>query len=310
MSTATEKGLFGTTGAMPRLVRVARRGPLLRPSPTSAGTYGIDLTAGCPHGCPFCHIRSSSRFPGNDRVLFDPFTSDRLGEALDELELPPNCVVLSPSSDPLPVVREIRAQTVAVVRTLLARRIPVQIMTRGRVPHALVEILAQHPGLSKVAIGLTTLDKGLARTIEPRAGSPRGRLRDLRRLVAAGVEVEVRLEPLIPERTDTRENLAPVFAAIAASGARRVVTHYLYLHPALSDGLTEAFQPLPWGERLRDDFEGGRVFSLGSLGPTKHLPLEVRRAGLARLISWGIEHGLAVSTGASQNPDLPLARTP
>src|SRR3712207_3181478 len=100
----------------PALVRVARRGPILRPSPRSAGVYGLDLTAGCPHGCPFCHIRGSPRFPGESRVLFDPRVADRLAEELDGLADPPRLVALSPSSDPLPPVREVRDAAVEVVR--------------------------------------------------------------------------------------------------------------------------------------------------------------------------------------------------
>src|SRR5438045_3616852 len=97
----------------PDLVRVERRGPVLRPSPRSEGTFGIDLTAGCPHGCRFCYIRGLSRYPGEGRVLFDPHVARRLVPELNALAEPPRQVVLSPASDPLPPVR-------AVVRATLA----------------------------------------------------------------------------------------------------------------------------------------------------------------------------------------------
>lgn len=305
MSTTIEQPLFATSEIAPRLVRVSRRGPLLRPSPTTPGVYGLDLTAGCSIGCPFCHIRGSSRDPGPGRVLFDPSSSQRLPEALDELEMLPRQVVLSPSSDPLPFERPIRAETLEILRILLGHGIHIQMMTRGRFSRRIVDLLASHPEKARVAIALASFDKGISRILEPRAGSPLGRLADARRLTEAGVEVEIRLEPLIPDRTDTRAELRPLFEAIAATGVRRVVAHYLYLPTALGESLDLAFQPLPWGEGVRDDFEGGRVFRLGSVGPTKHLPLEVRRAGLARLISLGAEFGLSVTTGASQNPELP-----
>ena len=283
MATATADGtLFSPAMPRPRLVRVARRGPLLRPSPASAGTYGLDLTAGCGHGCPFCHIRSSSRYPGDDVVRFDPFSSDHLPAVLDALELVPDRVVLSPASDPLPPLREVRAEAMKVTRILLERGVGVQMMTRGRFSRAMIDLLGRHRDRVRVAVALTTLEKSMARTLEPRAASTTSRVRDIRRLIEAGVDVQVRLEPLIPERTDTPENLRPVFRAISAIGVRKVVAHYLYLHPALSDSLDEAFLPLPWGERLRDEFEGGPVFRLGSLGATKHLPLAVRALRLSR----------------------------
>src|SRR3954469_17244440 len=88
----------------PRLVPVHRRSPLLRAARGAAesGIFGLDLTAGCVGGCPFCHIRGAPRYPGEGRVLFDPGASLRLGAELDGMSRPPRLVVLSPTSDPLP----------------------------------------------------------------------------------------------------------------------------------------------------------------------------------------------------------------
>ena len=293
---------------LPRLLSVARRGPLLRPargSTPSLGTFGLDLTAGCAHGCPSCYIRGLASYPGDDRVLFDPETADRLAERLDTLDRPPHLVVLSPASDPLPYLRAVRDEAIRVVRVFLARGIDVAILTRGRIPLALVDLLAEHPDRARVAVGLTTLGRHLARLLEPRAAPPKARLRGLERLVEAGVTVEARLEPLIPGLTDTRENLKPLLAALARAGVHRVVSHYLFQHPATTGPLAESLGNLGLAERLVDSFEGGPVFPVGNLGPTKHLLLDARREGFARILAWGAEHGLVIETGASQNPDLP-----
>jgi DNA repair photolyase len=295
------------TRRLPRWVPVHRRGPILRPARAllaEAGLFGIDLTAGCGHGCAFCHIRGLASYPGDDRVLFDPDVSARLDAALDAMGRPPRLVVLSPTSDPLPPHRELRALAVRVVRTLLGRGIEVLVMTRGRVPPALIEVMATSPDLSRVAMGVTSLDRGLVRRLEPWAAAPRMRLRSLARLIEAGVRVEVRLEPLIAGLTDMRENVQPLFAALGRIGVRRVVAHDLFLHPSMTQTLHAALAPLGLAEKLADAYEGGPVFPIGTLGATKHLPLETRRAGRARLTAWGAEHGLLVETGAAQNPDL------
>lgn len=296
-----------------RLFPVSRKGPVLQPAKghdPHLGIYGLDLTAGCGHGCAYCHIRASSRYPGEGKILFDPSTTERLLAALERLSQPPRRVVLSPSSDPLPPDRDVRAETLRVVRTLLERSIPVQIMTRGRIGRPMIELLAAHATIARVAVGLSTLHFGLSRALEPAAAAPAIRLRDLERLVRAGVPVEVRAEPLIAGLTDTRENLAALFAALTHAGVRDVVTHYLFLHPAMLDTLTAALTPLGWAEKLQDSYAGGPMFTVGSVGTTKHLPVEVRRAALARLLSWGAEFGLQVSTGQAQNPDLPRLEPP
>src|SRR5205823_1249271 len=127
-----------------------------------------------------------------------------------------------PTSDPLPPVRAIRAATDEVVGMLLDRGIATLLMTRGCVPRTLIGRLARSPGKVQVAVGITTADPVLSRRIEGRSASPRARLRSLSRLIAADVDVEVRLEPLIPDLTDSAANLRPLFAALAQAGARRV----------------------------------------------------------------------------------------
>ena len=290
----------GPVGRRAEAVPIRRRGPALRKG-REPGVYGLDLTAGCGASCPTCHVKR----PRDGRVRFDPRTAEAVEAELAALGAPPRLVVLSPASDPLPMLREVRAETIRVVRVLLERGVRVRIMTRGRLPRRLVELLAAFPDLSEVALGLSTLDRDVARALEPGCGSPRGRVRDLARLVRAGVDVEVRLEPLVPDLTDTRENLAPLFRAVAAAGASRVVAHYLYLHPSMQSRTVEALAPFGLSERLEDLYEGGPAFPVGSLGPFRHLPLPRRLEGLARLISWGAEFGLSVATGAAQNPDLP-----
>ena len=275
-------------------VRVRRRGPALRAG-REPGVFGLDLTAGCGASCPTCHVKR----PQDGRVRFDPETTETLAVELEALDRPPRLVVLSPASDPFPRLKAVRAESIRVLRLLVDRGVPLQVMSRGRIPRSAVEILAGHPGQVRVAIGLMTLNREVARALEPGAGSPRGRLRDVDRLVRAGVDVEVRAEPLIPDLTDTRENLAPLLRAVAAAGAARVVVHYLYLQPSLQERTVRALAPFGIGERLMDLYSGGPVFPVGSLGPAKHLPLDRRREGLARLKVWGAEFGLEVATGSA-----------
>ncbi|QDV35783.1 SPL family radical SAM protein [Tautonia plasticadhaerens] len=293
---------------LPGLTRVRRRGPLFRPArggPANPGLFGLDLTAGCALGCSFCYVRGTVRDPGPGRLLFDPDVSSLVGPALDAMERPPARVVLSPSSDPLPPIREVREATLRVIETLLGRGIGVVLMTRGRVTRDVVRLLRSAPGLCRAAVGVSTLGRTLSRALEPMAPPGRARLAGIARLIEADVPVEVRLEPLIPALTDTRENLRPLFRELGRIGARDVLAHYAFLQPAVIPSLREALAPLGHSERLVDLYEGGPVFSLGEAGATKHLPLDARRDGLARVISWGAESGLIVRTGSSQNPDLP-----
>ncbi|HVY03597.1 MAG TPA: radical SAM protein, partial [Caulobacterales bacterium] len=72
--------------------------------------------------------------------------------------------------------------------------------------------------LAKVAISLTTLDRKLARVMEPRAAAPHRRLEAIRILSEAGVPVTAMTAPIIPAIND--REIETLLAAAAQAGAR------------------------------------------------------------------------------------------
>jgi hypothetical protein len=213
-------------------------------------------------------------------------------------------IVMSPLSDPFPPFRAVRAEAVRVAEVVFDGPYDLLVMSRGRFPRRMIELLSAHRDRARVALGLFSLNKSLVRSFEPLAASPLGRIRDLERLAKAGVAVEFRLEPLIPGLTDTRENLVPLFRRVRDAGVTTVVAHYLFQHHAIETSLNQVLSAHACGDRLALSFLAGPKISVGSMGTVRNLPREVREDGLARVMSWGSEFGLTVSTGSAQNPDL------
>jgi DNA repair photolyase len=58
-------------------------------------------------------------------------------------------------------------------------------------------------GLVKVAISVTTLDRMIARKMEPRAATPARRIEAIKALARAGVPVAVMVAPIIPALNDS-----------------------------------------------------------------------------------------------------------
>ncbi len=73
-----------------------------------------------------------------------------------------------------------------------------------------------------VHLSLITLDRDLARRIEPRAPTPDARLRALSRLRAAGIEVGINVMPILPGITDPPAGLDTLIATVARAGATHV----------------------------------------------------------------------------------------
>jgi DNA repair photolyase len=108
-------------------------------------------------------------------------------------------------------------------------------------------------GLVKVALSVTTLDPGLARSMEPRAATPAKRLAAIEMLAAAGIPTAVMVAPVIPAVNDAE--IEAILKAAYAAGAREA--GYVMLRLPLE--VREVFQ-----EWLRSDMpeREARVMSL------------------------------------------------
>jgi DNA repair photolyase len=88
--------------------------------------------------------------------------------------------------------------------------------------------IARHSRV-EVHISLITVDRELARRIEPRAPTPDARLRAMRRLHDAGVRVRVNAMPVLPGITDAPEQLEALVQRVATAGADALVSGSLAL---------------------------------------------------------------------------------
>ena len=83
-----------------------------------------------------------------------------------------------------------------------------------------------------VHLSIPTVDRDLARRLEPRAPTPRKRMEAVRRLGEAGVAAGVFCAPILPLITDSEESIGAVFQAAREARARFVMTNVLFLYDA------------------------------------------------------------------------------
>jgi DNA repair photolyase len=98
-------------------------------------------------------------------------------------------------------------------------RHPVSIVTKGALIERDLDIIGDlgSQGLARVGISLTTLDRDLARRMEPRAMAPARRLAVIARLREAGCPVRAMIAPVIPGLTD--HELEALLGAAREAGA-------------------------------------------------------------------------------------------
>jgi hypothetical protein len=181
-------------------------------------------------------------------------------------------------------------------------------MTRGYIrPFALAALIANSRQV-KVIVGLTTVDRGLQRMLEPLTASPRLRLRQIRQLRELGIQVQVSLEPLVPGLTDTRTNLTSVLGALARIGVQQVTAGYIFLRPRIEDNLAAALRPYGLDRTVLDEFTEGPILAGSQVAPARYLPKQRRQRGYAALMALAADLGITVKVSALSNPDFRSGR--
>ncbi|MGD9868227.1 MAG: PA0069 family radical SAM protein, partial [Hyphomicrobiales bacterium] len=131
----------------------------------------------------------------------------------------PETLALGTNTDPYqPIERKYRI-TRSVLEVLERCNHPVGIVTKSALVLRDLDILSAmaRKGLVKVAISVTTLDRRLARAMEPRASTPEKRLEAVEKLAAAGVPAAVMVAPVVPGLTDPE--IEAILTRAKAAGA-------------------------------------------------------------------------------------------
>ena len=167
-------------------------------SPDLPMAWTINPYRGCEHGCVYCYARPTHETFGlscgldfEAKVFAKVGAPGLLRRELAHRKWSGEPISMSGVTDPYqPAERALRI-TRGCLELMAECGQPVSIVTKSALVLRDIDLLARLSGVgaSGVAISLTTLKPELARSMEPRAGSPAQRLRAIRELSAAGVPV-------------------------------------------------------------------------------------------------------------------------
>ena len=231
-------------------------------SPDVGFDRSINPYKGCEHGCIYCYARPSHAWmgmsPGLDfesRIFVKPDAARLLERELAHPKYVCKRIHVGGNTDPYQPVEDERQTTRSLLQVMQRFNQPFSLITKSfRVTRDL-DILGPmgRENLAQVFVSITTLDRSLARTMEPRASTPERRLEAIKRLADAGVPVGVGFAPVIPGLND--HELEDVLKAAAQAGATRAMYVTLRLPLEIKDLFRE------WLEDARPD-RARRVMSL------------------------------------------------
>jgi DNA repair photolyase len=233
------------------------------PETTGMDFWSINPYVGCAFGCAYCYARYAHRYTLERAAAADP-ADDHLRQDLESM--PPWLAFerrIFVKQNAAAALRRVLRTPTARSRTLREEGVVIGTATdpyqpaerRYRVTRSVLEAIAEHPGmpvsiitksplvtrdidvLARIAaradvtvhVSLITLDRELARRIEPRAPTPEARLRAVARLAEAGIDVGVNVMPVLPGITDGADAMDGLVRAVVRAGATHIAACALRL---------------------------------------------------------------------------------
>lgn len=215
-------------------------------SPDVGFNQSLNAFRGCEHGCIYCFARPTHAYldlsPGLDfetklSAKFD--APELLAKELNSPKYECEVLAIGTNTDPYqPIERKLRI-TRRILETLSDFNHPVSIVTKSALIVRDIDLLQDlaRRNLVGVHISVTTLDRKLARAMEPRAPTPSLRLRAIRALADAGVPVGVMAAPMIPALNDNE--LESIMEAAREAGAKSAAYALVRLPLEIKDLFSE-----------------------------------------------------------------------
>lgn len=233
----------------------AAKSVLNTPESTGMGYWSINPYVGCAFGCAYCYARFTHRYV-TDRAPLRGDTPlpawlaferriivkrnapqilrDTLRHGSDRLQglIRGEALVIGTATDPYqPAERRFRI-TRGILEVLAEHeKMRIVIITKGPLITRDIDLLTRIARQSRVTlnVSLITVDRELARRIEPRTATPDARLRAAEKLAAAGLDVGINVAPVLPGITDDPAALDALLARIAAAGVKHIFADTLRL---------------------------------------------------------------------------------
>src|SRR4051795_11449176 len=195
-------------------------------SPDVGFDSSINPYRGCEHGCIYCYARPSHAYlelsPGLDfetKLFAKTNAAELLREALAKPGYKPEPIALGANTDCYqPIERRFKI-TRQILEVLAECEHPVTLVTKSALVERDLDLLGPMAAknLVKVFVSIGTLDRDLARKLEPRAAAPQRRLDVLKALAKSGVPCGVMVAALIPALND--KTMEHVLEAASKAGA-------------------------------------------------------------------------------------------
>jgi DNA repair photolyase len=213
------------------------RSILSRNDPAAVGfEFGLNPYRGCQHACAYCEARRRHELLGfgagtdfDSKIVVKPNAPELLRRAFESKAWRGDVVVFSGATDCYQPFEASYRLTRRCLEVCAEYRNPVAIITKGALIERDLDVLIQLRDSARVtaSVSIPLWNVEVARALEPLVPTPARRMRTIRRLAEAGLDVGISVAPFILGLSE--DGFGELLHAAKDAGAARATLSFLRL---------------------------------------------------------------------------------
>jgi DNA repair photolyase len=291
---------------MANLIIKSRKSTVLRhPSlPCNKSNYTVNLLAGCPSECKYCYARSFRSSPQKGDVHFFANSYELCSDEIRRKRKKPSLVYFSTACEPFVSWPKVQDALYGIMKELLDVSIPILVSTKSVIPDRFISLFCSYPKMVYLQIGITTLDDSIRELLEPGASSVENRFKSLEYLIDHGLNIEVRMDPLIPGLTDSDIDFNILCKTISSFGVCHASASYLFLRKQTIQNMNGLNHNGWFFDDMLSQIYTNTIEKYCGGGTVRIASYDYRLKKLERFKSIAADHDIYLRLCSCKNPDI------
>lgn len=289
-----------------KLIKENRKSPILNPPAFGClkGMPSINITRGCLHSCVYCYARGFRDAPPKGEIHLYENLPEMLKRELDRKRKPPPWVSFSTASDAFQDMDEVLQITYKTMDILFERAIGISFLTKGFIPSGFIKLFGKYPHLVKARIGIVSLNEDYRRLFEPYSAHPIKRLKNIKNLIDIGIDVSVRIDPIIPVVSDSEDSFEHLIKRLKATGVKDISISFLVMRSSIMNQFVKEL-PFRVAKGILEYYNGQPYQRVITSAKTRLLPEAIRISQYEGIKKIAKRYGIKCIICGCKNPDLP-----
>jgi DNA repair photolyase len=255
--------------------------------------YNLNTYLGrCRHECIYCY---ATKFPTFNGPPVPRTALVKQIEAMAKNTKPKLPVMISDCTDPYQPLEREHQITRKCIQALVKHGFPLLIVTKSDMITRDLDLFKKTPTV--VSVTVTTINGDIAKQIEPNAPPPERRIKALEKIIAAGIPVTTRIDPIIPHINDDPVEFETLVSTLADTGVRQVTVSTVKPVRGFFKKIKQAF-PERYEKIVKAYEDAERLMSY------KYLAAERRKAIVDKLRPIVLKYGLEFAACREGFPEL------